>query len=304
MAVMALHDNFKGAILMALAMAGFTINDAMVRLVAPDMNTGQIMFVRGAMTAALIAAVAWKMDARRPLRLFLDPWLGLRTAAEIVASVTYVAALGMLPLSNAAAILQALPLAVTMGAALFLGEPVGWRRWIAILVGFGGVLVIIRPGAEGFTAASLLVVASVVAAAIRDIATRKIDRDIPSLLVSAVSASVVALAGAVLIVPFGGWTTPPAADFGALAIAAAALFTGYQTLIMAMRTGEVSFIAPFRYTGLLWSIALGILLLSEFPDAWMLAGSLIVVAAGIYTFHRENRRHRALLAASAESTVS
>lgn len=301
---MTLHNNFKGALLMTLAMAGFTANDAMVKIVAPDMNTGQIMFIRGLLTSILVVTVAWRMGALRPPKTLLDPYLILRTIAELLASVTYVAALGMLPLPNASAILQALPLAVTMGAALFLGDKVGLRRWIAILIGFAGVLVVIRPGADGFTTGSLLVVGSVITAAIRDISTKKINPQIPTLFISAVTAVVITIFGALMIVPFGGWRPVPTTDIAALALGAAALFTGYQTLISAMRTGEISFIAPFRYTSLLWSILLAAFILSEYPDFWMLVGSAIIIAAGLYTFYRENRRHRALLAASATATAT
>ena len=293
---MAFNDNIKGALLMSLAMAGFTLSDAMVRIVTPDLNTGQIIFIRGAMTSAFILAIAWRFGAFRSIRVLLDPWLILRTVSEAVATVTYIHALASLPLPNASAILQALPLAVTMGAALFLGESVGWRRWLAIAVGFGGVLVIIRPGAEGFTLASLLVVASVVMATIRDIATKKINREIPSLMVSAVASVSVTLVGLALIGPFGGWQAASPRHFGLLALAALALFTGYQAIIMAMRTGEISFIAPFRYTSLVWAIVLGIVLLGEMADRWMLVGAAIVIAAGIYTFHRESVRKRSTVA--------
>ena len=160
---MALNDNIKGALLMSLAMASFNFNDAMIKLVTGDLTTGQIMFIRGVMTSAMILLVAWRMKALRPVSVVFDRWMVLRTAGEIVGAVTYVYALSMIPLPNAAAILQALPLAVTMGAALFFAEQVGWRRWLAILVGFLGVMVIIRPGAQGFSSASLLVVGSVVA---------------------------------------------------------------------------------------------------------------------------------------------
>jgi drug/metabolite transporter (DMT)-like permease len=289
---MAINDNIKGAFLMSLAMAGFTVSDAMVKMVTDDLNTGQIMFIRGAMTSAIIVAIAWRLGALRSVGMLLNPWLALRTVSEILAAVSYIHALSTLPLPNAAAILQALPLAVTMGAALFLGEEVGWRRGLAIAVGFSGVLVIIRPGVEGFTSASLLVVASVVAAATRDIATKKISREIPSLMVSAVASTSVTLIGLVLIVPFGGWQPATPEHVGLLALGAVALFTGYQAIIMAMRTGEISFIAPFRYTSLIWAIALGIVLLAEMPDRWMLIGSAIVILAGIYAFHRESVRKR------------
>jgi drug/metabolite transporter (DMT)-like permease len=300
---MAMNDNYKGAFLMSFAMAGFTVNDAMVKLVAPDLNTGQIMFIRGALTTVLIFTVAWRLGALRPLRLLADRYLVLRTCGEIFASITYVSALRMLPLPNAAAILQALPLAVTMGAALFFAEPVGWRRWAAILVGLFGVIVIIRPGAEGFTVGSLLVIGSVVAAAVRDLATRRINPEIPSLLISAVTALVITIVGGLLIGPFGGWKPVSTFELGALAFGAFALFAGYQTVIMAMRAGDISFIAPFRYTGLIWSIILGIFMLAEFPDFWMLIGSAIVIAAGLYSFYHESRLSREL-DASANLTSS
>jgi drug/metabolite transporter (DMT)-like permease len=193
----------------------------------------------------------------------------------------------MLQLPNAAPILQALPLAVTMGAAMFLGEKVGWRRWLAIAVGFGGVMVIIRPGAEGFSAASVLVVGSVITAATRDLATKRIDSAMPSLMISATAAVSVTVAGGLMTLAPGGWKPVSLDNLAALAFGAVLLFAAYQTLIMAMRTGEISFIAPFRYTSLLWAIALGILLFAEMPDTWMLTGAAIVVAAGLYTFYRE-----------------
>ena len=284
---MALNDNIKGALLMSLAMASFTINDAMVKLVTDDLTTGQIMFIRGAMTSVLILAVAWRLKALRPLKTMMDPWFLVRTASEIVASITYIHALSFIPLPNASAILQALPLAVTVGAAFLLAEKVGWRRWIAIMVGFAGVMIIIRPGAEGFTAASLLVVGSVVSAAARDIATKKIDPATPSLYISAVTSVTITIVGALLIEPFGGWNPVSLRDLGELAFGSVMLFAGYQTLIMAMRTGEISFIAPFRYTSLVWAILLGLFLLGNIPDKWMLVGASVVIAAGLYAFHRE-----------------
>ena len=291
---MAINENIKGALLMATAMAGFTSSDAMVKLVSEDMNVGQIMFIRGLGSSILILLIAWRLGALRGLAALRNPYFALRTLAEVVASITYLTALSLIPLPNASAILQALPLAVTMGAALFLAEPVGWRRWGAILVGFCGVLIIIRPGAEGFTGASLLVVGSVIGAATRDLVTKKIDRAIPSLFISAVTSIVITTVGAILIVPYGGWKPVSFGNLAALTFGAATLVMGYQTIIMAMRTGEISFIAPFRYLSLVFSILLGIFVLAEMPDFWMLVGASIVIAAGLYAFYREHKLHRKL----------
>jgi drug/metabolite transporter (DMT)-like permease len=295
---MAANDNLKGAALMAASMAGFTINDAMVKKVSPLMNVGEIMLLRGLMTTLLVFLIAWRLGALRPIKIVLNRMIAARMVAEALASITYLAALSMMPLSNTASILQAMPLAVTMGAALFLGEPVGWRRWAAIIVGFIGVLVIIRPGTGDYGIGSILVVLCVIFAAARDLVTRKISSDIPSLFVTVITSFTISMVGAVLIVPFGGWRPVTMEGFLPLAFGSVMLFVGYQSIIMAMRTGEVSFIAPFRYTSLLWSLVLGIFMLGEHPDVWMLTGAAIVIAAGLYTFYREAQNSRKLAAES------
>ncbi|MCW5706222.1 DMT family transporter [Shinella sp.] len=282
--------NAKGALFMAIAMAGFTCNDALVKSVTGAMNTGQILFVRGLMTTVLVVAIARWMGALGSWRIVLQPAVALRMAAEIIASLAYVSALGAMPLANTASILQALPLAVTLGAALFLNEKVGWRRWLAIIAGFAGVLIVIRPGPEGFSLAAVYVIASVVGAAARDLCTRRIDRAVPSLFISVITAVSITVTGAVMIVPMGGWQPVSGEAFVRLAAASVLLLVGYQTIVIAMRTGEISFIAPFRYTSLIWAIAIGFLFFGEVPDFWMTVGVMIIVASGLYTFSRENRR--------------
>ncbi len=285
--------NAKGALFMAIAMVGFTCNDALVKSVTGGMNTGQILFVRGLMTTILVVAIARWMGALGSWRVVLQPAVALRIAAEILASLAYVSALGAMPLANTASILQALPLAVTLGAALFLGETVGWRRWLAIVAGFVGVLIVIRPGPEGFSLAAVYVIASVVGAAARDLCTRRIDPSVPTLFISVITAVSITVTGAVMIVPLGGWQPVSGEAFTRLAAASVLLLVGYQTIVIAMRTGEISFIAPFRYTSLIWAIAIGFLFFGEVPDFWMTVGVLIIVASGLYTFYRENRRRDA-----------
>ena len=282
--------NLRGAIFMCLAMAGFTVNDALVKSVTGVMNPGQIMLVRGVMTSVLVLLLARHFGAFRSLRLLLDPIVALRIVAEVVAAITYISALGEMPLANASAILQALPLAVTSGAALFLGEPVGWRRWLAILIGFVGVLIVLRPGPDGFSAASIAVAASVVAAAVRDLCTRRISPDVPSLFISATTAVIITLTGAVLVVPLGGWQPMSATSLLHLAAASLVLLVGYQCIVLAMRLGEIAIVAPLRYTSLIWSIGIGILFFSEKPDIWTMTGVGIIIVSGLYALARENKR--------------
>lgn len=277
---------------MAIAMAGFTVNDAMTKLSSTSVNMGEVMLIRGLFATALVAAIAWHQGALGRISQMLHPMVAIRVAGEVCATVCFLVALSHLPLANVSAVLQALPLAVTMGAALVLSEPVGWRRWIAIATGFAGVMVIIQPGFEGFSGYSAWALACVVFCTIRDIATKRLPNEIPTLLVSTATAAAVTIFGAILVGPMGGWTSPPAATVGMLAIAAVLLVVGYQFIIMAMREGEISFVAPFRYTALLWAILLGYLIFGDIPDAAMIVGSFVIVASGLYMLYRERVRGR------------
>lgn len=277
---------------MAIAMAGFTVNDTFVKSVSAEINVAQIMFVRGLMASSLIAGLAWYLGALRPLSFLKKPGVVARTVGELLATVTFLAGLAHMPLANASAILQALPLAVTLAAVLFMDEQVGWRRWTAISVGFLGVLIIVRPGMQGFSPYSLLIVACVFAAAFRDLSTRRAPHDVPTLYMTLATAVTITIAGGVLIVPFGGWM--PMSPLLVLKLFAAACFIlfGYLFIIQAMRQGEISFVAPFRYTSLLFALVLGFLAFGDLPDPYMLAGSALIIASGTYSFYRERIRAR------------
>lgn len=295
---MALSDNIKGALTMTLAMAGFGFNDMLVKTATKSLATGEIILIRGTISTFLIFLLALHLGALRPLRTVLHPMLALRVLAEVTATFTYIYALGQLPLANAGAILQFLPLAVTLGAAIFLREPVGWRRWGAIIAGFVGVLLIIKPGPDGFSIASFLALACVFAAAGRDIATKRLPQAIPTVFVTLITSLAVTVGGGIFIQPLGGWHAPSAMDVIVLALAAICLMIGYLALITAMRTGEISFIAPFRYTYMIWALALSFTVFGDLPDIFMILGCTIVVASGIYTFYHENRRRTGLPAQS------
>jgi drug/metabolite transporter (DMT)-like permease len=281
---------------MAAAMAGFTMNDAITKAVSSEMNFGEIMLVRGVVAIALIAALAWHQGALRPLRTLVMKPVALRVVGEVLGTVTFLAAIVHLPLANTAAIFQALPLAVTLGAALMFGEPVGWRRWLAIVAGFIGVLIIVRPGVEGFNQFSLFALISVAFCALRDLATRRIPEKIPSLFITLVTTVTVTIAGAAIIVPLGGWTPPSPRALGLLTLAAVLLLSRYHCVIMALRSGAISAVAPFRYSALLWAMLLGYLVFGDVPDAMMVTGASIIVLSGLYAFYRERIRHRPVAA--------
>lgn len=283
---------------MAVSMAAFTMNDSITKVVTAEMNFGQVMLVRGLFAIVLVAALAWYQGALRPLRTLMIRPVALRVIGEVAGSIAFMAALAHLPLANTSAILQALPLAITLGAALLLGEPVGWRRWSAIVVGFIGVLIIVRPGLSGFSQYSLIALVSVGFCALRDLATRQIPAKIPSLFITLLTTLTVTSAGGAIIVPLGGWTPPSVNALALQAFSAVLLLIGYQCVISALRTGEISAVAPFRYSALLWAMLLGYLVFGDVPDAMMVTGAAIIVLSGLYAFYRERVRHRALAAES------
>ncbi|WP_395451129.1 DMT family transporter [Aminobacter sp. UC22_36] len=284
---MPLSSNVRGATFMVVAMAAFTFNDTLSKLAAQTINPGQLMLVRGLFATTLISLLAWQQGALKGYRNYWHPMVFLRLVGEVGGTVCFLAALPHLPLANISAVLQALPLAVTMGAALFLGEAVGWRRWLAIATGFGGVLIIVRPGFEGFNAFSLLALLSVAFCAVRDLATRKIPGHIPSLFVSTTTTVIITITGALTIVPFGGWVPMTTNLVAFLAGAAVLVLFGYQFVIMAMREGEISFIAPFRYTALIWALSLSVFVFGDIPDLAMIMGAAVIVASGLYSLYRE-----------------
>jgi drug/metabolite transporter (DMT)-like permease len=285
---------------MVVAMVGFTVSDVITKYLSESMSIAQIMLVRGVFATTLVGMLAWQRGALALPRSMLHPLVAVRVVGEASATVAYFIALSHLPIANVSAVQQALPLAVTMGAALFFGEYVGQRRWLAIAAGLVGVLIIVRPGFEGFNAFSLLVLLCVVLCAMRDLATKKIPDAIPTLLISAVTSLAVTLVGAAMIQPMGGWTPMRTGDLALLALGAVLLLIGYQFIIMAMRMGDISFIAPFRYTALLWAIFLGVFIFGDFPDMPMIVGASIIVCSGLYTLYRERIVGRGK--AAAEST--
>lgn len=278
---------------MAIAMAAFTMNDAITKSVSSQMNFGEIILLRGLVAIVLIAALARHQHAIRPWRTMMVKPVALRVVGEVGGTLSFLAAIVHLPLANTSAIFQALPLAITLGAALVLGEPVGWRRWLAILAGFVGVLIIVRPGLEGFNGYSLLALLSVVFCSVRDLATKRIPAEIPSLFITLLTTITVTIAGAVVLVPLGGWTPPSGRALGLLALAAVLLLIGYQSVILALRVGDISAVAPFRYSALLWALLLGYVVFGDVPDALMVTGAAIIVLSGLYAFYRERVRSRA-----------
>ncbi|SDC19959.1 DMT family transporter [Ruegeria marina] len=286
-------NNVNGILLVVAAMAAFTLEDIFIKILSAEVPTGQIMLVLGLFCAAVFLVMA--VVTRKPVftRVAWSPLPLMRAGTEAVSALTFITALSLVDLSTVAAVFQAMPLAVTMGAALFLGETVGWRRWSAIGVGFAGVLMIIRPGMEGFRPESLFVVASVIAVAARDLITRRIDARVASAVVSFQAYLALVLVGGVMMaLSPGGFAPVTSVQVGPYAGAVIFGVLGYHGIVTAMRVGEASAVTPFRYTRLVFSILAGMLVFGEQPDLLTLAGATLIIGSGLYTFLRERRLAR------------
>lgn len=285
-----MSDNLRGAMLMALAMAGFALEDMFIKLLADALPVGQVLWMLGLGGALVFGAMAKRRGEVILSPALLSRPLLLRNTAELIGTVGFVLGFVLGSLAMASAILQAAPLMVTLGAVLFLGETVRWRRWSAIVVGFLGVLLIVRPGMAGFEPASLFAVIGVLGLAGRDLATRVVPRNVSSFQISAWAFAMMIPAGIGLMLVMGDGMTMP--DTRAVLLLSAALLIGvlaYYAVVGSMRVGELSFVTPFRYTRMLFALVVAVLVFGERPDALTLIGAAIVIAAGLFTLWRETK---------------
>lgn len=288
-----MSPNTTGAVLMMASMGAFVMNDTFLKLTEGNIPLFQLIFIRGVLATVLVFALTYHLGALRLSVSRADKGvIALRGLIEIVLAYFFLNALFNMPLGNLNAIMQVVPLTVTLGSAIFYRESVGWRRMLAIVIGLGGVLLIIRPGVEGFNVWSLYAVAAVLCVTLRDLITRRLSAGVPGMTVTlGTSVSVMIAAGFASLTQ--EWV--PITGQEALYISGSAVFilAGYFFSIQVMRVGDVSFIAPFRYTGLIGALLVGFLVFDEVPRALTLLGAAIVVGTGLFTFYRERKLSRA-----------
>ncbi|MFN3281260.1 MAG: DMT family transporter [Tabrizicola sp.] len=283
---MALTDNQRGAAYMTVSMAGFAIEDVFVKAAAQSLPLGQVLLTIGLLGMLVFAAMAARQGELVLPAAFLSRPMLIRSGFEITGRLFYGLAITLTALSTTSAILQATPLVVVAGAALVFGERVGLQRWLAVLVGFAGVLVILRPGAE-FSALSLLAVVGLLGFAGRDLATRAAPTGLSNRQLGALGFAMLAVAGAILLLVSGGARPPGPGDLARLAAGTAFGMAGYHALTYAMRTGEVSAVTPFRYTRLLFAMGLAMALFGERPDLATWIGAALVVGSGVFALTRK-----------------
>ncbi len=279
----------RAILLTVIAMACFAAVDAFVKLASESQGAGQVVFISSVATFCLFRAAMWRSGERLWSPEALDPALLVRTAGEVAGGIGIVIALGLAPLSSVIALAQAQPLAVVVGAALFLKEDIGWRRWAAVGLALAGVLMILRPGFSAFDPGLLWVLVYVFGLAARDLASRRLPARVSTPFAVAWSMVPMAPAGAVMMLFQGGWR-PVSLEtavwyLGMILAISAALWT----LTTAMRSGDVSSLAPFRYSRILFALVIAYLVFGEVPDLMTWAGVTLIVGSGLYAFWRERR---------------
>lgn len=286
---MAISDNLRGALYMNLAMFSFTVNDALMKSLTQALPLYQTIALRGTIAViGLILVARVTGGLRLPANGHDRALIALRSLADVAATILFLTALKHMPLATLSAVMQVTPLAVTLAAALYYKDQIGWRRMLAIIIGFVGVMLIIRPGMEGFTIWSVLGLGSVATVVFRDLSVRRLSGAVPSLIV-ALGAGFAVMVMGFLGSALEGWQAMSLFQTLQVLAAGGLLIVAYICSVSAMRVGDIGFIAPFRYTSLLWAIILGWVFFATFPDAYALIGAAIVVATGIYTLLRERK---------------
>jgi drug/metabolite transporter (DMT)-like permease len=290
-----LSKNQRGIVAICGCMASYTVNDVLVKQILRTYPVGEVIFVRGVMSALLIGAIALAFGHGQQLRSAMTRLLAMRSACDGLSTAGFIAALAHMQLANLAAVLQIAPLLIAAISVVLYREVVGWRRWTAISVGFFGALLVIKPVPSTFNVWAVVGAASALAAALREIQTRRIGHRVPVLVVAFWGAVAITLCGLFFAVN-EDWQTIGAGDLFQLFVAAVFVGIAIYLLALGFRDVDLSVVAPFRYSYLLTSALGGFLVFREVPDGWTVLGASLIVASGIYTLHREAVRQRMLMA--------
>ncbi len=287
-------ENIRGAAFMVFAMLCFALEDGLIKLLATRIPVGQVLGM--ICLGGIILFLIWSAVRGIPLwsPAYLNGRVILRSLAEVVGSCFFVTALALIPLTTASAVIQATPLVVAMGAAIFLGQDVGWRRWLAIIVGFVGVLIIIRPGTDGFVPATLLAVGGMLGLAARDLLTRSLKVQLAGIQLGIHAFALLTPAAFLLSILQGqSLVMPEGQEWSLLVLGILIGMVAYLAIVAATRAGNAGIISSFRYSRMVFALVVGYLFFTEIPDAATLIGAAIVIVSGVYTLWREARLARA-----------
>lgn len=281
--------NLRGSLYMTASMAGFAVEDAFLKAASQSIPVGEAILIMGLIGIAVFSAIALRAGHPPIPAAMFTRTMAWRSGFEITGRLFYALAIALTPISVASAILQATPLVVVLGAALFFGETVGVKRWLLILLGFVGVMIILRPGLSGFSALSLLALVAMLGFAGRDLATRAAPPALSNAQLGVTGFIMLTLSGVIITAVTGKAALPGPHSLALIAGAATFGIAAYAALTTAMRAGEIAVVTPFRYTRLLFAMVLGVTVFGERPDAATLTGAAIIVACGVLILSHNRR---------------
>jgi drug/metabolite transporter (DMT)-like permease len=290
-------DNSRGIFALTASMLAYAVSDVCTKLVAKTYPFGETIAVRGSFTIIVVAIVLGLSGYWRQVPRVLTKPVLLRSVFDALASALYIAALINMPIANAAALNMAHPLILVALSVIFFEEIVGWRRWSAVIVGFIGVLFVVKPTPEAFNIFALVGLGAPFFGSLRELATRRLDPTLPSMAIAFISVIALTLAGCAVGLT-EGWRPMGMRELGYLSFAACFFSLATYLVVLAFRTSEISAVAPFRYTFLIWAGLAGYLAFNEVPDRWSIVGAALIVGSGLYTLHREALRRRAAIPAA------
>ncbi|HSI01629.1 MAG TPA: DMT family transporter [Reyranella sp.] len=286
-------DNRRGILAMSASVVVFIFNDALIKLATETMPPLQAIGLRGLFATLWCGLALLSHGDWRQIHRLAHPWVAVRGLLEALAAISYLVALAYIPFAIATAVNLSTPLFLAALAVLLLKETVGWRRWSAIAVGFIGVVMVIQPEPGDVNIWTWLVVFSSFAGALRDVISRWVPGQVPTLVVSMSSAVTLAVIGCVWAL-LDGWQPMSWRGIAYVAGSSLLLAAGYQLLMIALRSNaEFSVIGSFRYASVLWALALGYVLWGDVPNVLAVAGIAVIVAAGLYVLHRDRMMRRA-----------
>ena len=275
----------RAVVCMVAGVALLSLNDALIKSLTSGYPVGELLFVRGAFVCPWILLLALRDGGLHRLRIKDIKGQALRACCVIASAFLFVNGLVYLPLADAIAITFAGPLFITAMAPFALGEYVGWRRWLAVLAGFVGVLFMVRPTGEAMQWAVLLPLGATLCGGVRDMITRHISQTETTVAVLFATTVVVMLAG-LMTAPFG-WSPVQTSDIWRFALSGLLLAGAHYLTIEAFRQGEAVLVAPFKYTSMVWALLFGFAMFGDLPDGWTLLGAAVVILAGLYILRRE-----------------